>query len=81
MKGNPDKKPHRSKSKKGKSLKEMVKRHLTDKNDVITEQDLKDVHVGVDAVDLNNPDEPTILPGDIPPKKIVTSWDVVDDKD
>ena len=48
---------------------------------MITEQDLNEVIVGVEAVDLNNPDEPTILAEDIPPKKIVTPWDVVDEKE
>lgn len=81
MKENSDNKPKKSKAPKGKSLKEKVKRHLSDKHDVITEQDLKEVIVGVEAVDLNNPDEPTILAEDIPPKKIVTPWDVVDEKE
>ena len=70
-----------SKHKKGKSLKERVKRHLNDKNDVITEQDLKDVTVGVEAVDLNNPEEPTILAEDVPPKKTITPWDIVGEKE
>ena len=81
MKENSDNKPQKSKSKKGKTIKEKVQRHLRDKHDVITEQDLKEVIVGVDAVDLNNPDEPTIFAEDIPPKKIITPWDVVDDKE
>jgi len=54
---------------------------MTDKNDIITEQDLKDVVVGVEEVDLNNPDEPTILNGDVEPNKMVTPWDVVDEKE
>jgi len=81
MKVNSDNKSNKSKTQKGESLKEKVKRHLTDKHDVITEQDLKEVIVGVEAVDLNNPDEPTILAEDIPPKKVVTPWDVVDEKE
>ena len=81
MKENSNRNPKKSKGKKGKSLKERVKRHLTDKHDIITEEDLKDVVVGVDAVDLNNPDEPTILSEDLEPNKIITSWDVVDEKE
>ena len=81
MKEHSDNKPKKAKSKKGKSLKERVKLHLTDETDVITEQDLKAVVVGVKAVDLNHPEEPTILYEDVPPKKIVTPWDVVDDKE
>jgi len=81
MKADSNKNPKKSKTKKGKSLKERVKRHMTDKNDIITEQDLKDVVVGVEEVDLNNPDEPTILNGDVEPNKMVTPWDVVDEKE
>jgi hypothetical protein len=81
MKEDSNKNPKKSKNKKEKSLKERVKRHLRDKHDIITEQDLKDVEVGVEAADLNNPDEPTILNEDLLPNKIITSWDVVDEKD
>ena len=81
MKENSDRNPKKSKGKKGKSLKERVKRHITVKHDIINEEDLKDVVVGVDAVDLNNPDEPTILSEDLEPNKIVTSWVVVDEKE
>jgi hypothetical protein len=81
MKEDSNRNPKKSKTKNDKSLKERVKRHLTDKHDIITEQDLKDVVVGVEAVDMNNPDEPTILNGDIQPNKMVTSWDVVDEKE
>lgn len=70
-----DKKP----DKKGKTPKEKVKRHLADKNDVITEQDLKEVIVGIDAVNMNEQEEPTLKAEDVPPKKIITPWDVVDD--
>jgi hypothetical protein len=81
MKENSANKQKKSSPKKGKTLKEKVQRHLRDKNDVITEQDLREVIIGVEAVDLNNPDEPTILAEDLPPKKIITPWDVVDEKE
>ena len=81
MKENAENKPKKHKGKKGKTLKEKVQRHLNDKHDVITEQDLREVIVGVDAVDLKNPDEPSILAEDISPKKAITPWDVVDDKE
>jgi hypothetical protein len=68
-------------SKKGKSLKEKVQRHLKDKNDVITEEDMKEVIVGVNAVDLQNPDEPTIEENDIIPSKIETPWNIVREKE
>ena len=81
MTENSHNKPQKSKDKTGKTLNEKMQRHLRDKNDVITEQDLKEVIIGVDAVDLNNPDEPSILAEDIPPKKVVTPWDLVDYKE
>lgn len=81
MKENSGKKDKKPKPPKGKTLKEKVHRHLTDEDDIITEQDLKEVIVGVEAVDLKDPEEPTILADDIPPKKIITPWDVVDDKE
>ncbi len=81
MKENSENKPKKFRGKKGKTLKEKVQRHLTDEDDVITEQDLREVIVGVDAVDLKNPDEPTVLAEDFPPKKAITPWDIVDDKE
>ena len=81
MKENSENKDKKPKAKKGKTLKEKVHRHLTDKDDVITEQDLKEVIVGVEAVDLKNPEEPTILAEDFPPKKTITPWDIIDDKE
>jgi hypothetical protein len=81
MKTNSENNPKKHRGKKGKTLKEKVQRHLNDKDDVITEQDLKEVIVGVDAVDLENPDEPAFSAEDIPPKKGITPWDIVDDKE
>jgi hypothetical protein len=74
------KKDKKATSKEGKSLKEKIKRHLNDKNDVITEQDMKDVIVGVDAVDLKAQDEPSITADDIKPNKIETPWNIVNEK-
>ena len=75
------KKDKKSTSKKGKSLKEKIQRHLKDKHDVITEQDMKEVIVGVNAVDLNEQEEPTILAGDIKPNKLETPWDIISEKE
>jgi hypothetical protein len=81
MKEAPKNKDKKTGSKKGKTLKEKIQRHLADKNDVITEQDLKEVIVGVDAVDLDNPDEPSIQADDVHPKEKITPWDVLDEKE
>jgi hypothetical protein len=69
------------KSKKTETLEERIHRHLTDKNDVITEQDLRDVVIGVDAVNLAKPDEPTLLAEDIVPQQTITSWNLLDEKE
>ena len=82
MKEAPKNQGSRPKRKKGETLKEKVHRHIKDKDDVITEEDLRDVVVGIKAVDLKNPDEPSILAKDIPEdKKVVTPWDILDEKE
>jgi len=81
MKEAPKNKGKKPNPKKGKTAKEKVQRHLADKNDVITEQDLKEVIVGVEAVDLKEQEDRSLLAEDIPPKKVVTPWDIVDDED
>jgi hypothetical protein len=43
---NEEKKPKSPKRKKGETLDEKVQRHLKDKNDIITEEDLRDVVMG-----------------------------------
>ena len=82
MKETPKNQENKTKRKKGETLKEKVHRHLNDKNDMITEEDLRDVEVGVKAINLQEPDEPTLLAKDIPGnKKVVTPWDIVDEKE
>jgi len=69
------------KPKKKESLKEKIRKHVNDKNDKITDQDLRDVIVGTEAVDVNNPDEPTVEKNDIPENiDITTPWDVLEEK-
>jgi hypothetical protein len=81
MKGTSKNKDKKSSSKQGKSLKEKIQRHLKDKNDVITEEDMKEVIVGVNAVDLQNPDEPSLEENDIIPAKIETPWNIIREKE
>jgi hypothetical protein len=76
MKSTPEKK-----KRKRIALKEKVRLHINDKTDKITEEDLRDVIVGTNAVDLDNPDEPSITVKDIPDNKIVTPWDVLNKDD
>ena len=65
---------------KGVTLKEKIKKHLNDKNDVVTDDDLKNVIVGVNGVSSDS-EEPHLEVEDIPTKKIITSWDVIDEKE
>ena len=67
--------------KKNTSLKDKIRKHLNDKNDKITEEDLRDVVVGTNAVDMSNPDEPSLTVSDIPEKNITTPWDVLNEDD
>jgi hypothetical protein len=78
MKQNEKKPVKKEKPGKGIILKEKVKRHLSDKDDVVTDEDLKNVIVGVKGVSSES-EEPHLEVEDIPKKKIITPWDVVED--
>jgi hypothetical protein len=73
----------KTRKKKGETTKDRVRRHIEDKNDKITEEDLRDAMVGSDAADLDNPVEPSITIHDIPKKEknIITPWDVLQKDD
>jgi hypothetical protein len=69
--------------KKGVTTQERVKQHLNDKNDIITEEDIKDLHLDIDIpadeahspLELTNDEErPKDEDKD---KKIITPWDVI----
>ncbi|MDP4262295.1 MAG: hypothetical protein Q8941_07165 [Bacteroidota bacterium] len=81
MKEAPEDNGKKLKPKKIETLKEKIHRHLNDKNDVITEQDLREIVVGVDTVDLQEPDEPALLAEDITPPETITHWTFLDDKE
>lgn len=67
----------------GKTAQEIVNRHVHDKNDVITEEDFKNVNIN--AGDLNDTSlQPLQIPNDAErPKdeqkdhKVITPWDVI----
>lgn len=71
-------------------LKDRVHKHLTDKNDVITEEDLKNVKVGEEAFteeetarqtlaeDLRKNEE---LTDAIEDRKTTSSWDILSEED
>ncbi len=81
MKETPKNDGKKSKQKKVETLEEKVHRHLRDKNDVITEQDLKEIVVGVGTINPEEPDEPALLAEDIAPQQTITPWNVLDEKE
>ena len=56
-----------------KSLKARVRKHLTDKNDVITDEDIKNIKINTAAED---PDDAKELAESLE-KKAGTSWDIL----
>ena len=81
-------KPQRRK--KGETLKEKVKRHLTDKNDKITEEDIRDAAVGQaaeteDDADKSNQPETVKeaakeMQQEVPKNSQTTPWDILDEE-
>ena len=71
-----DKTPKR---KKGETLDEKVQRHLKDKNDIITEEDLRDVVVG--GVTPAEEKEREEFADEFSKKKQITPWDILDEND
>lgn len=75
-----------TKKKGTKTLKDRVHQHLNDKNDIITEEDMKNIKVGEDAVeeepetkqDLKDADK---LAESIKEKKQSTPWTVLGEED
>jgi hypothetical protein len=68
-----DKAPLDSNQKGSKSLKARVRKHLTDKNDVITEEDLKNIKIH------SNPEDPEDAKelAESLKKKAGTPWDIL----
>jgi hypothetical protein len=79
MKSNIENGAKKPKRKRNETAKDKVHRHLTDKDDKITDEDLRDVVVGVKAMS-DQQDEPTITEEDLPKKTVVTPWDVLEDQ-
>jgi hypothetical protein len=62
------------------SLKDRVQKHLKDKNDIITEEDLKNIKVGSDVYE-EDPEAAKELAESLEKKKVATPWDILDDDD
>ena len=67
------------KRKKGETLKEKIHRHLQDKNDIITEEDIRDVKVGKDAIaDIEKQSKE--MAKEVAREKNITPWDILDEE-
>lgn len=79
------------KSKSTKSLKDKIHKHISDKNDVITDDDLKNIQVGEDSFEKEAgaidalPDEidkgSKELSDSVAKKKLTSTWDVINEED
>jgi hypothetical protein len=71
------------KIKRGKSVKELVEKHMKDKNDIITEEDIGALDLTLDEPDTSTSHTPDIPDDSERPKdedkdpKVVTPWDVI----
>jgi hypothetical protein len=69
--------------KKGKTPKQVVRKHIRDKNDVISEEDFKNLDISVDISNdtanevLEIPDDKKRPKDEDKDPKIVTPWDVI----
>ena len=67
------------KRKKGETLKEKIDRHLNDKDDKITDEDIRDVKVGEDAIpNLKKKSEE--MSEEVPKDKNITPWDILNEE-
>jgi hypothetical protein len=64
--------------KKGETLHDKVQRHLKDKNDIITEEDLRDIVVG--GITPVQEEESEELADELSKKKKTTPWDILDEE-
>lgn len=69
--------PNDKAPKKG-SLKERVKKHLTDKNDVITEEDMKNIKIGGEEGEEKTAEE---LAKALEEKKQTSPWTILTEED
>ena len=66
-------------SKKKETITEKVRRHIVDENDIITDQDLKDVSVG--EVSATEEKESKDLADELSKRKQTTPWDILDEEE
>ena len=66
-------------SKKRETIKEKVRRHIVDKNDIITDQDFKDVPLG--EVSAEQEEEGKEFADELSKRKQTTPWDILDEEE
>ena len=66
-------------SKKRETIKEKVRRHIVDKNDIITDQDFKDVPLG--EVSPEQEEEGKEFADELSKRKQTTPWDILDEEE
>lgn len=76
---NNDKEPS-SRKKVSKSLKARIQKHLTDKNDVITDEDIKNIKVGEETTDEDQKSAKEMATA-INQKKATSPWTILSEED
>ena len=76
---NNDKEPS-SRKKVSKSLKARIQKHLTDKNDVITDEDIKNIKVGEETTDEDQKSAKELATA-INEKKATSPWTILSEED
>jgi hypothetical protein len=80
MKQNPNDKASTQK-KVSKTLKARIQKHITDKNDVITDDDIKNVKVGVESGSEEEQKSAKELADAIKTKKQTSPWTILSEED
>jgi hypothetical protein len=68
----------------GKTPQEIMSRHIRDKHDVITDEDFKNLNIGIDVTDetdqppLDIPNDPGRPKDEDKDPEIITSWNLID---
>jgi len=68
-----------TKHKEGETLKEKIRRHFSDKNDIITDEDIRDIRVGEVPVPAPEKENEEIA-DEISKDKKITPWDILDEE-
>ena len=64
-----------------KTLKDRVKKHLTDKNDVITEDDIKNINVKAESEQKEDKEDAKELKDAVESPKQTSPWNILSEED